>query len=367
MRFWFGILFICCGLYSYSQLQLRDDEELIPLLETDLRCIYNNEFDRASEITIQVEKKVGNHPVVSFLKGLIVYWRNDPLMHQSEDEEAFLMYMEECMKKSDKTLKANSEDLEAIFFSLISRGMLMLHYADNDLSRKVIPYAREAYKLTLSGSKRKDEFIEFYFISGLYNYYRVAYPEAHPVYKPLLIIFKAGNKEKGIEQLKDAIENTVFLRVESMLYLSYIYLHYENDPLHALALAEKLYKEFPNNKYFLARYTELLLLNDYYVRAIPYIKNLITCKENLYSIMKGFVFKGIIEEKVNMDYTKARKNYETGIQIADEYESWGDIYKAYAYKGLSRISKSEGDDAKMKEYERLAKKNATYAYIKNWE
>lgn len=369
MRF---VFIICLGWIIsnslLSQVLIREDEELLNKLKSCLYSIYNYDFENADATIEWVEQTAGNHPVVPFLKGLRLYWSYNPLTNESKDVQEFISLMEQCMEESDSILKAKPDDLEGTFFSLVSRAMLMLHYADNEMSYKVIPYANEAYKHTLAGFDMKDEFNEFYFVSGLYKYYRVAYPEAHPVYKPLLVIFKAGNKEEGINEMKYAIENAIYMRVEAMLYLSYIYLHYENDPVNALVLAEKLYNEFPENRYFISRYTELLLLNNKYKEAIPYVKILIEGKkDDLYSTMKGMIFKALIEEKYNMDPEKAKENYETGLQLAEEYKSWGTLYKCYAYIGLSRIAMTKGDETSKKSYDKWVKKNTPYEFVKLWD
>ena len=354
----------------YGQVEIRNNDELMGLLKQELHCIYNYQFDEAYNILDRVKEIAENHPVVPFVEGLILYWKNNPLTVNSTDAPIFVAYMERCMFLSDsiRGKKSNKNDVELTFFSLISRAMLMLHYADNEQSLKVIPYADEAYSLTQRGSDMKDEFNEFYFSTGLYNYYRMAYPEVHPVYKPLLMVFKSGSKQKGLEQIKYAMNNTVFLRVESKLYLSYIYLHYENNLEETLYLVTDLYNEFPNNHYFLARQAELLILNKKYQEAMPLVKKLLGFgRDDLFSIMKGFVFKGILEEKVNNNYEVAEKNYLDGIKLANEFKSWGNIYKVYAYMGLSRIAALEGDDGRRKEYQKMANKIAVYDYIKNWE
>lgn len=354
----------------FAQMELQSNEELLSLLQQDLRYIYNYQFDEAYKTLNKVKAITGDHPVVPFVEGLIVYWRNNPLMEKSQDAPIFISCMEKCMEMSDSIgkIKGNKNNVESTFFSLISRAMLMLHYADNQNSLKVVPYADDAYRLTQMGTEMKERFTEFYFSTGLYNYYRIAYPEAHPVYKPFLVVFKPGNKELGIEQIRYAINNSVYLRVESKVYLSYIYLHYENNIEESLKLVSEVYTEFPNNHYFLSKQAELLILNHNYQEAMPLVKELIGFgRDDLFSIMKGFILKGIIEEKYNNNYEVAKKNYQDGIKLANEFNAWGNTFKAYAYKGLGRISVIEGDEDKAKEYNKLANKNAIYDYIKNWE
>ena len=61
---------------------------------------------------------------------------------------------------------------------------------------------------------------DFYFFTGVYNYYREAYPEAYPVYKPLALLFPKGSKTKGLEDLLIASKNSIFLKAEAFSFLS---------------------------------------------------------------------------------------------------------------------------------------------------
>ena len=60
---------------------------------------------------------------------------------------------------------------------------------------------------------------DFYFFTGLYNYYREAYPEAHPIYKVLAFLFPRGDREKGSAELQNAGANSIMLKAEAYSFL----------------------------------------------------------------------------------------------------------------------------------------------------
>ncbi len=101
---------------------------------------------------------------------------------------------------------------------------------------------------------------DFYFITGLYNYYREAYATAHPIYKPVLIFFPHGNRKLGLVQLKISADSAIFLAAESMTFLAGIYQDFEKDPAKAIIYSKKLKETYPQNQEFKLHYIRDLLV-----------------------------------------------------------------------------------------------------------
>ena len=59
----------------------------------------------------------------------------------------------------------------------------------------------------------------------------------------------------------------------------------------------------------------------------------------------------------------AKELYARGIKEVAQFRSFGDEYAAYAYFGLSRISKADGDINNEKLYRKLALKIAVFSNI----
>lgn len=68
--------------------------------------------------------------------------------------------------------------------------------------------ANEAKKHTdiLTKAKIQNSNPEFLFASGLYNYYRVQYPESHPLVKPVIMFLITEIKLLGLPNLKTLLE-----------------------------------------------------------------------------------------------------------------------------------------------------------------
>ena len=142
-----------------------------------------------------------------------------------------------------------------------------MFWSDNGKTGKVVPDLRLMYKYTIEGKELKDQFVEFYFSTGLYNYYIEAYPEAHPTYKPLLAFMQKGDKALGLEQLNHAINEAVFLKVEALLFMSLIQLKYEKDLNTAAIYARRLHHEYPRNTYYQGQLLTILLHQQRYKEA----------------------------------------------------------------------------------------------------
>jgi tetratricopeptide (TPR) repeat protein len=65
-----------------------------------------------------------------------------------------------------------------------------------------------------------------------------------------MIFFPAGDKKKGMAQLREASEKAMYAKTEATYFLVQLLQNYEKDPLEGLTLALKLYKQFPGNPLF---------------------------------------------------------------------------------------------------------------------
>ncbi|MGA1977455.1 MAG: hypothetical protein ABSG89_06310 [Bacteroidales bacterium] len=90
-----------------------------------------------------------------------------------------------------------------------------MFYADNDLIMEVIPLTTGTYQYLMRSFDFTSACTDLNYFTGLYNYYREAYPNAYLEYKPLAFLFPDGDMEIGLKQLQTAAINSVVLRAES--------------------------------------------------------------------------------------------------------------------------------------------------------
>jgi hypothetical protein len=348
----------------HGQEKIFDNKALMSRVSLLLDHVYNHEFEPATNVLNEIEGNIPGHPAVYILKGIKIYWQFYPLHDKKEQTSQFVKNMESGIVISEKMLDENPDDIEAIIYDMVARGLLMMLYADNEESSKVFPHAYAAYRAVKKSFEYQEAFIDFYFFTGLYNYYIKAYPEKHPIYKPFTVLFRDGDKETGKKELIHEANNGIFLKAEANRFLIYIYLNFENNPEEALFYASKLYRQYPYNPYFEGKKTELLLITGKFEKARGHIISLLKKKNDSFSNMKGIIFKGIWEEKYKNNRAEAKENYRTGAEMAKKYGAIAENYLAYAYLGLSRVYNLEGDIKNTEKYKKLAEKIAVYEYYK---
>ncbi len=355
------IPFICwISLQPVLGVNLIDDSSTLDQVRIGLNQIYNCDFDSAENTLDYLHESYPSHPVTSFFEGLIYYWKFFPLIPGNPGALEFEEIMEETWQRS-RLLKDKGNEIEGVFFELMSRAFIVMYYADNGHSSKAISHLGKIYRDIMSGFDLQEQFNEFLFITGLYNYYREAYPEAHPAYKPAAMFFRKGDKTKGLEMLRSAAEETDFMRAEAALFLSLIYINYESNIDSAVLYASKLYQNYPGNGYFLSKYTEMLLVDKQYEEALELILRLMTVDG--YHKMKGTIFMGLYEEKKMNNAEKSRIYYEEGLRLAEVYDERANHVMAYAYIGLSRYFHNKGDEKQARTYRKKAKNASGYDYI----
>jgi hypothetical protein len=357
------VCLFCCILSGNqkSEAQILKDTASLNLLKKGVDFVYNFQFSNAEDIYTRLSKAYPNHHVIHLFRGMITYWENYPLIPTSHSCAVFEESMKKCI---DLCTKKNTHDeAETLLSNLCARGFLLLFYTDNNMSLDVFPLATSTYPLIRRAFNYTDSYPDFYFFTGLYNYYREAYPDNYPVYKPLTFLFPKGDKLRGLKEISLASKNAIVLKAESFSFLSSIFLGFENDYQKALYYIQSRYEIYPGNPQSMAEYIKNLLLLKQYDKAEEILKSGGVKSENQYFQAQTYVFNGILLEKKYHDNIQAEINYNKGVRAISMFSEFGNEYKAYAYFGLSRISDDSGDKHYKRTYRKLAQKLAPYKKI----
>jgi len=345
-----------------GQQKLLNHPDRLDRVNTCLQETYNYHFREARAIQQQLYKTDPLHPAYSFLNALIIYWENFPLIPADRESDLFISELEKTIKLADDMLSKNPEDLEGLFFDLFGRAFRAMYWSDNGHPAKVIADLDNMYRVTMKGFALKDKFNEFYFSTGLYNYYIEAYPVAHPVYKPFATLLKSGNTRLGIQQLQYAIDYSTYIRVESLLFMTLLQLNYEKDYEAALNYASELYRSYSNNVYYMATYALILLRTDNFSLA-----EIIEAKlRNLgkpFPLMISGLIGAYIDEKDHHAISRAKNEYYAVIERASEFGPFAGQYEAIAWMGLARIYREEGNKLQAGRCYKKASGLTSYDYI----
>jgi hypothetical protein len=363
----FKILIICLGLALFltsvtANAQLLQDTATLNLVRLEVDYIYNLQFDSAHEVYTKIIKSYPGHPIGYLLKGIMTYWENYPMLHTSPFHDSFEEDMRQCIRLSEMNINPDYE-AEYLLADLCARGMLLTFYDDNDLIMEVIPLTISTYKHL----RRAFDFVsvsaDLCYFTGVYNYYREAFPKIYPVYKSLALLFPRGNIETGLKELHSAAINSIVLKAESCSLLTLIYLDYENKLPESLFYCKTLHEMYPENVMFLSTYIRNLLLMKKYDEAEKLLSASPEDDGNKFYQAQLIILKGILQEKRYHDNKLAKLYYNNGISDISLFGKYGNEYAAYAYFGLSRISDDDGEKHTRKIYRKEALKLADFKKI----
>jgi hypothetical protein len=356
----FILIFSLCN--AGINAQLLDDTAAVSLIKSGIDKIYNLQFDEAEEIYTEIKRLYKDHPVEYLYHGIMVYWQNYPLLPSSPSRNIFEDDMKKCIRLSEKKPYSKDHEAEALLGDLCSRGLLLLFYADNEMSINVIPVASSTYKYIMRSFEFNSVYADLYYFTGLYNYYRDAYPRFHPVYKAVAALFPPGNIQTGLNELNIATKNAIILRAESYSILAWIYTFYENNYPVSLTYTRALCEHYPANPYFRSLHIKNLILMQKYDEAETYLE--VSGKtENKYYSAEMHVYNALIQEKKYKNNEMARRLYEEGLNELAYYGEFGKEFSAYAWFGLSRINESSGNKAEAKKCHRKAMDLADFKNI----
>ena len=333
---------------STATAQLFQDSVALNLIKSDIDCIYNMHFKDSQEIYLKIKKLYPGHPVLLLLKGMQTYWKNYPLLSTNSAHVSFEEDLRQCIRLSGKN-KIPAYRAEYLLTNLCARGLLLEYYNENNLTLDVIPLATGAYGSVRHAFDFTNACTDLQYYTGVYNYYREAYPNANPGYKPLVFLLPSGNMKTGLKELNNAAINGVVLRAESYYLLAGIYINFENKYQQAVCYSKILCKLYPDNVVYLALYIKNLLLLKQYDEAEKLIITSQKETENKYFQAQLIIFQGLLKEKKYHDNNLAEQYYHSGINKLSLFGTYGNECLAYGYFGLSRISeiKKEKNSGKM--------------------
>ena len=304
------------------------------------------------------------YPAVPLLQALSVRAANYPLEPNSQAFEQMKKYLYQVIDQSEKILDQKEDHAEANFFMLSAYGLLAMYENEDGNQFKAVGQAKNAYSYLKKGFDLLDKYPDFYFSTGMYNYYRIKYPELHPFYKSFMWFFRDGDKALGLKQIDLAYQKSLFLSAESADYLTHIYLFYEDDPKKALSYARPLVQDYPQNLYFAVNYAHAALESGAFDGLDKPIQRLIDSDKRYFQVV-GNLFQGMLLEKRDQQRDKAEAAYLRSLELntgiaGEEAEN----YRSYAYAGLARIADQEKKFPQAKSLYKKAQDAAQYPPVK---
>ncbi len=350
------ILFLI--LFTFTiQAQVLKDAWSKQAIKSGLQAMYNFDFKESAQQFTLIKSKYPAHPAGYLLLAMQMEWQHFPLKDHPQQAKTYQHLLEKCFALADGMYQRNENDLDAAFFCSASLGFLAAEEANNDNFMKAVSYAKKGYYFLKISTENVDKQPEFLYSSGIYNYYRIVYPELHTMIKPFMWFFMDGNKKLGLQQLDRAGKEATFVKNEALFYLPYVYNKYEGVPSAGLAINENLCNDFPNNLIYTLQRAELLTLSKKYEESSPYLDKLLKSK-NKYFEACYYTLEGIQFESQN-NFKQAEAYYLKSTFLPFEEKFTKDI-RGLSYLGLARVHLKMGQKQTAKKYLHLAEKFIEY-------
>lgn len=334
------------------------------LIKQAIDSIYNLNFDAADKVIAKLDAQLGEYPGNYLLKAFYTNWKFKPLKSGEEPYQNFEMQLNRVIELSNTMLEKNKDDEEASFFLMAAHAFLAELYADNGQNLKALGEAKSAYKYIKIGFNQLDRNPEFYFSSGIYNYYREKYPEEKPFYKPFVWVFKSGNKEEGLRMLKSGVEKATFAKAECLTYLFHIYLRYEDSPGEALPYSQALHRNYPNNLLFTSFYIENKIRLKRFSDLLPEIRKLLNSKDDFFNYL-GEIFMGQYMELYQKNFQDALTHYNRADEAGDKKNCRVAHFDSILFLGMGRTYGALGKKDEEATYLKKAVKSAEYQAYRN--
>lgn len=351
----------------YAQYRILEDKNAVHKVHQAIDSIYNLNFSAADIIIEDLEENLADYPGILLLNAFYVNWKYRPIKKEHESYQLFESYLQKGVEQCELMLKEDDDNMEASFFLMACHAYLAELYVNNGQNFKALGEAKSAYKYIKIGFDHTDENPEFFFSSGIYNYYREKYPEENPFYKSFLWFFRSGDMEKGIDMLKTGSKRSVFTQAECFTYLFHIYLRYEDNPFSAYYYSTLLKDKYPNNLHYLSNYIENSIRLERYDDLILCINRLRDGDKKYYNYL-GEIYYGMYLENYKNEPVLALQHYKMADALGDKDKIRIPHYDSMLYLGLGRINKSKGNADLGNQYLKKSVKVAEYeAYRKDAE
>lgn len=246
-----GLLVVSPAAAQPSQYESILDDPIVRFqVQRGLDLLYDMQFEQADKLFNQVDRRYPNHPAGPFLKALSTWWEILLDLSDTSHDEAFFAQMEEVIERSDRLLKKNKDNFDAIFFkgaALGFRGRLRSNRGD---WYKSALDGKRAMDYVLRVARKDPSNADYAFGKGIYDYYAAAIPDRYPFVKPVMIFFPRGDRARGIRALEWTARDGVFIQTEAAYFLLQIYYLFERDFEKSVEYVNWLRKEHPNNPFF---------------------------------------------------------------------------------------------------------------------
>ena len=216
-------------------------------IQSGIDMIYSLQFESADSHFLKIIDADPENPLGYFFRAMVGWWRVLVDLEDESKDKEFYALLERCIEVCNVRLKKDPFDFDSILFkggALGFRGRLRGDRGD------YLGAARDGLRaLPLLNKSREMEATnkDILFGQGLYNYFADIMPKRHKILRPIMFFLPEGDREVGLDQLKEAAREGRYAKAEAAYFLAQIYRVFEADFHSSLPYLESLHKQYSNN------------------------------------------------------------------------------------------------------------------------
>jgi len=238
-------------------------------IQDGIDLIYNLRFEEADRYFERIIEADPGNLLGYFFLAMVTWWRVLSDLDSREHDEAFYELLEDCIRVCDRRLEREPLDFDAVLFKGGAVGFRGRLRGDRGEFLKAAADGLKCLPLLERSRRLEPTNKDILFGQGIYNYFAEVIPAKHPIVRPIMIFLPEGDREKGLQQLREVAREGKYARAEAAYFLAQIHRVFEEDELAALRHLEYLYGRYPDNALF-HRYTGRALAElGRWERAVP--------------------------------------------------------------------------------------------------
>ncbi len=336
------------------QPELLRDSSFVRVIASAIDSMYNASIESSYEILEPYKKRYPHHPLWNFWDGLNLWWQILPNLTETDRDAEFYYHFRKCDYEATRILQKQKQHVDALVLKILANGFLARQYANRDEWIKSLNFARVGIESLLELKKVSPDMVDIQFGDGLYDYYTAYLPTAYSWLEKLDWMLPEGDREGGLNQLKQVAKHGLFLKYESIYFLGNIYENYEHNTELGIYYFEELAKLFPSNPFYAKRLVQIY--HTYYPssKAIALSKDLLKNPSYSNAYSKPY-FDEVVCYQIGKAYLSlsqadsAQVYLKKGIKVSETIKNYTNRYYYNAstyYMAQSCFQKNEPEKAK---------------------
>ena len=257
-----------------EDIQLLLHKPFIADAQTAIEQAYNFEFEASIQTLEPWRDAYPESPIWPFWEALPVWWDILGDLENESHDASFINLLEKVDYQADKQLRKDRRNADALVIKALANGFLSRLYSNRESWYNSLSHARISMNILFNLERLYPEIADVQFGLGLYDYFAAHLTEEYSLVRAFSWMIPDGDKKQGLERLKKAANESVFLKPEATYFLGHIYLHYENEYSHALDYFTGLTVQFPENTFFQRLLIRAYVRNRRYENAVLLIDEL---------------------------------------------------------------------------------------------